>query len=224
MPTPQFQPVPAFNFSVSMWDEPSFGFGDPVLGGLGTAASLLLDTASSFVFGGFQECQGLDVQLELEEYRAGGDNTAARQFKKHGGYPPLVFKKGVTSSTAIWDWVHQVVDGNEPPKRKSGIVMLLERGGFNATELGLPFADRMPVATWLFRRALPKQVQGPQLNATSNAIAIETLELAHEGLRRLSLSSIPGLADVGAALGGLASVYGTSLTGLGQFAPTQTGR
>ena len=66
---------------------------------------------------------------------------------------------------------------------------------------GLPGLDRLPVAIWFFRNALPEKLQGPGLNAKNNEIAIETLELTHEGLYRFGPSMIPGIGDVMDAIG-----------------------
>ena len=75
--------------------------------------------------------------------------------------------------------------------RGSGVTAL--SGG--PTSLGLPGLDKLPVAIWFFRNSLPEKIQGPGLNAKSNEIAIETLELAHEGLYRLGPSMVPGIGD-----------------------------
>ena len=92
--------------------------------------------------------------------------------------------------------------------------MLYERNGLDLTGraaravtgnpvagAGLPLIDRTPVAMWMFHRGLPERVKGPQLNAKGNEVAIETLEISHEGLQRMSLSMIPGIANLNAALG-----------------------
>ncbi|MBV8136018.1 MAG: phage tail protein, partial [Deltaproteobacteria bacterium] len=46
-------------------------------------------------------------------------------------------------------------------------------------------------AGWFFTNALPERLVGPGLNARSNEIAIETLELSHEGLLRLPVANLP---------------------------------
>jgi hypothetical protein len=69
--------------------------------------------------------------------------------------------------------------------------------------LGLPGFDRLPVAVWYFRNALPEKLQGPALNAKSNEIAIETLEVVHEGLYRFGPGTIPGVVGAAARAVGL---------------------
>lgn len=197
------QPVPNFNFTITMWDVPV----DPVtdknaLGAtLTSVASAALDLLGTTIFGAFAEAQGIDSDLEIETYQEGGLNTQPHRFFKHTKYQNLVLKKGVTSNAAIWDWHNQIVS-NKKKVRKSGVLVLYERGGLNLVGAGLPGLDRMPAAIWMFNNGLPERVHGPSLNAKGNEIAIETLEISHEGLQRVSPSMIPGLSDINSALGG----------------------
>ena len=193
---PLMHPVPVFNFNVFMMDakpDSSFGAID--------AAAAATGVAKSAIFGSFSEASGLNAEMETEEYREGGDNRGPRKFVKWGKYPNLVFKRGVTMNPDLWDWYYTVVYKTKNPIRKNGIVLLTDRGsgltaqGDGPTSLGLPGLDKLPVAIWFFRNALPEKVQGPALNARSNEIAIETLELAHEGLYRFGPSMVTGIGD-----------------------------
>jgi phage tail-like protein len=199
---PVLNPVPVFDFNVFMMDakpDSSFGLTDLPGAAVGLAKSAL--------FGSFAEASGLNAEMEIEEYREGGNNTGPHKFIKWGRYPNLVFQRGVTPNTDIWDWYYAVLYRSRNPVRKNGIVVLTDRGsGVSAlaggpTSLGLPGLDRAPVAIWFFRNALPERLHGPQLNAKSNEIAIETLELAHEGLYRLGPAVIPGVGDALASVG-----------------------
>jgi phage tail-like protein len=194
------QPVPQFNFTVTMWDAPAQNDTGSILTSVASAA---IDLVSQFFFGAFSEIQGLNADIEIETYQEGGQNTRPHRFFKHSKYQNLILKHGVTSSTAMWDWHEQVRTGVKKV-RKNGMIILYDRGGPNLVGAGLPGLDRIPTAAWTFDNALPERVQGPTLNAKSNEIAIETLEMSHEQLQRLSLSMIPGFADINSALGGLA--------------------
>jgi phage tail-like protein len=199
---PPVNPVPAFDFTVFMLDarpDSSSSLADLAGAGVGLARSAIL--------GSFAEASGLNAEMETEEYREGGSNTAPHKFIKWGKYPNLVFKRGVTPNADLWDWYYTVLYRSRNPVRKNGIVVLTDRGG-GAGPLagapaapGLPGSDRAPAAIWLFRNALPERLQGPQLNARANEVAIETLELAHEGLYRLGPAVIPGVGDVLTAAG-----------------------
>ncbi|WNO11499.1 phage tail protein [Teredinibacter sp. KSP-S5-2] len=201
MTTALIQPAPQFNFSVVLWDTPqSTEFGDIAT----SVGSALIDIGSQMLFGAFNEVQGLDSDVEVETYQEGGLNKHPHRFYSKGKYRNLTLKRGCSFNTSMWDWHNQVIAGKQK-LRKSGIVILFDRGGPNLVQAGLPFLDRMPVSAWMFDNGLPERITGPQLNAKGNEIAIESMEISHEGLVRLSPSLIPGFADINSALGGLAA-------------------
>ena len=181
-------PSPAFAFSVLLLDaDPNASALVSDLVGAGVAL------ASAAILGSFSEVTGLNAGMETEEYREGGYNTAPRKFVKWGKYPNVVLKRGVTPNSDIWDWYYTTLYGNQNPTRKNGIITLNDRGGG-------------PVAVWFVRNALPETLQGPQLNGKSNEVAIEALELVHEGFYRLGPAMLPGLGDVAASISVSASI------------------
>lgn len=186
---PTSSPVPVFDFSVFMMDAGS-GAGGAAGGGAGDKTKLV---------GAFSEVSGLNAEMDTEEYREGGYNSAPRRFVKWGKYPTLVFKRGITPNSELWDWYYQVVYKAANPVRKNGLVVLRDRGGDPGAGAGAPTTagaagfERPAVAVWFFRNALPEKIQGPALNARGNEIAIESLELVHEGLYRLDASAVAGL-------------------------------
>jgi phage tail-like protein len=185
-------PVPVFDFMVVLTNAtPSAG--------LTSAIGAMAGESSSVIIGTFAEVSGLNAEMETEEYREGGRNTGPHKFIKWGKYPNLVFKRGVTPNTDIWDWYYQVLYGDQSVLRKNGIVVLTDRsapGNPGLTELG-----RLPVAIWSFNNGLPEKLQGPNLNAKGNEIAIETLEITHEGLTRLDAGMVPGIGETIASIG-----------------------
>jgi phage tail-like protein len=198
-------PVAANNFSILMMDAAPL---DTSLGGLATAAAgVAVGIGMSVLFGSFSDCSGLEAGLETEEYREGGHNTGPRTFAKWGKYPNLVLKRGVTMNPSLWDWYYQVVHGKRPPMRKNGLIILTDHGlGITAatggaTPLGLPLLDKLPIGAWWFSNGLPAKLTGPTLNGKSNEIAVETLEIAHEGLYRIGAANIPGIGEAAASLG-----------------------
>ena len=197
---PLLNPVPVFDFTVVLTNAtPSSG----PTSALGATAG----EPSTVMIGTFAEVSGLNAEMETEEYREGGRNIGPHKFIKWGKYPNLVFKRGVTPNTDIWDWYYQVLYGSKAPLRKNGFILLSDRGsGITAatggsTALGLPVLDKLPIAIWFFQNGLPEKLQGPGLNAKTNEIAIETLEIAHEGLMRIGLAMIPGVGDALAPVG-----------------------
>lgn len=163
-------PVLNHNFLVTLIDSSS----KLALAG-SLAASAVLDVA----LGGFSECTGLDMTLAVEEYKEGGNNGTILKFPTRVSWPNITLKKGVGLSAALWDWHYGFVEGKG--KRRDGLIVLMN-------EL------RVPNNIWYFRRGLPIKYTGPSLNASQNSVAIEAIEIAHEGVYQ-----VPGIGFVGGA-------------------------
>ena len=187
-------PVPIFDFTVFLMDADPIRPDADVPVGIGATAG---GGSKTIITGSFSEVSGLNAELETEEYREGGRNSGPHKFVKWGKFPNLVFKRGMTSNTALWDWYFQVLYGEKEMLRKHGLIVLSDRGAGPPARAGagLPPIDRQPAAMWSFRNGLPEKLQGPGLNAKNNEIAIETLEIAHEGLIRLGSGAVPGGSD-----------------------------
>ena len=117
----------------------------------------------------FREASGFDSSVDVVEYREGGDPRTTRKLPGMAKYANIVLKRGVTDDARLWQWHLDVVNGNF--ERKNGSVVLLDNAGQEKVR-------------WNFTRAWPAKWTGPDLTAEGNAVAIETLELAHEGLVR----------------------------------------
>ena len=196
-------PVPVFDFNVFLFDAKPF---PSTLGeGLAALGSLAIGVGKAVLFGSFSEVTGLTAEIDVEEYREGGLNRGPHRLAKWGKYPNIVLKRGVTFNTDIWDWYYQVLYGTDAPIRKNGVIVLSDRGGVVPGGTGLPVPipvlDRTPVSVWFFSNGLPAKLQGPGLNAKSNEISIETLEISHEWLVRIGPAMIPGVGETLAAFG-----------------------
>jgi phage tail-like protein len=117
--------------------------------------------------GRFTECTGLSIEVETKEYMEGGANDYVHKLPTRVKYPNLVLKRGVTHEDALLKWF---VESRFTPQRRDMTISLLGPG------LGL-------VRSWVFMNAYPVKWTGPNLNANSNAVAMETLEIVHNGLR-----------------------------------------
>ena len=191
MTTPMLQPALAFNFSVTMWDVQ----GPNVDSTLGAAASAAA-AAGQLIFGTFAEVAGLESDLEIETYQEGGRNDRVHRFLKTAKFPNLVLKRGTTARGDLWDWQAQVMSTSKAAIRKSGLVILFDRNGPGGRLAAAAGLTRIPIAAWLFERGLPEKLQGPALDAKSSTVAIELLEISHERLTRVSVSTLPGLGDI----------------------------
>jgi phage tail-like protein len=117
----------------------------------------------------FQQASGFDSTIDVIEHREGGENTTARKLPGLTKYSNITLKWGVTDDRELYDWHRQIVEGDMV--RKNGSIVLLDRRGEE-------------VARWNFVRAWPSKWDGPDLNAEGTDVAIEMLELAHEGIER----------------------------------------
>ena len=115
---------------------------------------------------GFSECSGFGSEVEVIEYREGGDKvTAARKLPGRAKYPNITLKWGVTESRELYDWHRAVLQGQI--QRKNGVIILLDDSGAQAVR-------------WVFSEAWPSKWEGPDLCAKGNDVAIETLVISCE--------------------------------------------
>jgi phage tail-like protein len=199
---PLMNPVPGCNFFVFMANE---GVVDNAASAATAALSGSISVAKDMITGTFSQIDGLEAELKIEDYEEGGLNTEVHRFASRAAYGKLTFRRGVTPSTDLWDWHYSILHGDSAVVRKCGLILLADRAGLipggSSLPTGLPLADKIPIAAWIFRGALPSKLTGPALNAKNNEIAIEAMELSHQGLERLGLAMIPGVGDALAAVG-----------------------
>jgi phage tail-like protein len=115
---------------------------------------------------GFTECSGLSSETTVIEYREGSDKGGIRKFPGLRKYNNVTLKRGLTANRDLWNWYKSVIDGASD-RRNVSIILLAD--------------DRTEVARFTLSQAWPCKWVGPALNAKGNDIAIEELELAHEG-------------------------------------------
>jgi phage tail-like protein len=125
-------------------------------------------TRSGEWIGRFSECGGLSLEYEILEYQEGGETGFVHKLRGQLKYPNLTLKRGVTHESALIDWFFEA---EQRDQRGEIIIQLLGPGGTT-------------VRVWTFAAAVPVKWQGPTLNAGSNSIATEVLEIAHQGLVR----------------------------------------
>jgi phage tail-like protein len=121
----------------------------------------------SAVRGSFAEASGLEVEVTPIEYRNGSEDITVRKITGLKKYTNVVLKRGVIGDLAFWNWILEAMNGNV--RRTEGSVVLLNE-------------NKQEVMRWNLTRAWPCKYTGPGLNAKNNEIAMETLEICHEGL------------------------------------------
>lgn len=160
----RLDPVMGYNFLVTLIET-----ADPVVGGFTTALGALQSAA----VGGFSECSGIEMRLEVEERPEGGNANSVRKFPTRVSWSNVRLKRGVAVSDDLYNWHVGFAEGRG--RRRDGLVIL-------QNDL------KVAVRVWYFRRGLPVRWVGPTLDATRGAVAIEEIEIAHEGLRAFGLS------------------------------------
>ena len=116
----------------------------------------------------FKSVSGLAGEAEVIEYREGSDPvSSSRKLPGRVRYPNVRLSRGLTTSRDLWDWWETVVNGTV--ERRNVAITLLDD-------------SRTPVLRWLLRDAWVAKFEAPELDASANEVAIETLELAHERL------------------------------------------
>jgi len=118
-------------------------------------------------YGGFQSVSGLERRSEIEPYREGGINDHERQLVVKTTYPPLTLKRGLFD-TDLWDWHQEVINGRVQ-RQEVAIVLRDDKNE--------------DVWRWLCADAFPSKWTGAELDAEAGAVATETVEIVHHGIR-----------------------------------------
>lgn len=159
--------------------------------GLGRGLGLRFDPYMAFNFlveiegllvGGFSEVSGLESSVKVEEYQEGGLNNYTHKLPGPATNPNLTLSHGLTNVDSLWNWHYDVTQGII--ERKNGTIMLLDRQG-------------IPAMWWDFRQAYPVKWVGPKFNASGGDVAVEQIELAHQGLVKPAGSKLLALTRIG---------------------------
>jgi phage tail-like protein len=136
--------------------------------------------------GGFTQVSGLESRLDTEEYREGGVNGFVHRLPRTAQAQNLVLRHGLTAGSSLWNWHDNATRG--VIQRRNGTIVLLDRG-------------QIPVMWWNFRNGLPVRWTGPELNAGSDELGFESIEISHEGLSKPLLGQALALAQGAAQMG-----------------------
>ena len=118
--------------------------------------------------GEFSEVGGLTADGDSVDYREGTDmQPNVRKLSGLRKFVNLTLKRGYTQDRSLWQWYVNVMNGIDD-RRNVTIVLLNER--------------RQAVLRWHAENAWINKIEGPSLKASSNDVAMESLELVHEGL------------------------------------------
>lgn len=118
---------------------------------------------------GFSECTGFGSNIEVIEYKEGGDINHVRKLPGKVSYPDITLKWGITDSSELYEWHKSAIDG--VTVRRNGSIILLDD---TANEK----------VRWNFYDAWPSKWDGPDFNAKGNEVAVETLTISCEMIER----------------------------------------
>lgn len=116
----------------------------------------------------FTECSGLSVQIKKDVYYEGGVNDQQRIFLGHAEFADVTLKRGVTDDQTFWKWVSEIFE-TKTSRRNVNIIVFNQAGE--------------TMKSWTLIGAIPIAWKAPALQADGNAVAIEELTLAFEGLK-----------------------------------------
>jgi phage tail-like protein len=116
---------------------------------------------------GFTEVAGMNTESDVVEYREGADTATMRKLPGLKKFGNITLKRGYTVNREIWEWRKTTLDGRT--ERRNGSIVLRNEEGRD-------------VLRWNFTNGWISKYEGPALNAKTNEAAIESIEIAHEGL------------------------------------------
>jgi phage tail-like protein len=118
--------------------------------------------------GAFSEVSGLTAEGDSVDYREGTDvQPNVRKLVALRKFTNITLKRGYTQDRSLWLWYGNILNG-QPDRRNVTIVLLNE--------------SRQPVLRWHVENAWVNKVEGPSFKAAGNEVAMESVELIHEGL------------------------------------------
>jgi len=121
----------------------------------------------------FAECSGLAATVSVDKWEEGGANRTTLKFPGRVDYDNLTLKHGIADSLDLYNWFLEVLKlgGQARPRLRKPITIKL----LSSTHTDV-------IRSWQFADAFPIKWTGPQLQATSNTIAVETISFVHGGL------------------------------------------
>ncbi|MFI5385011.1 MAG: phage tail protein [Fimbriimonadales bacterium] len=120
---------------------------------------------------GFRECSGLTIETDTTEYAEGGLNTHTHKLPVRTKYGNITLKRGLDPTHDLFKWYLGSLDGVPNGRKNVSIMIYGPKGG-------------EPVEQWDLMDAFPVKWVGPELKTEAAALAVETLEFAHNGLVR----------------------------------------
>lgn len=114
----------------------------------------------------FSEVGGLSVDIGTEELIEGGENRYVQKYPTRVKYPELVLKRGLLVNSKIRNWIQECIDSLEITPKNIDVKLLNQ--------------SHQPLMTWHLINAYPTKWSVSDLNATNNAVVIESLQFYYQ--------------------------------------------
>jgi phage tail-like protein len=155
--------APGFRFMVTLHPSDSF-----VPASLSLLTTLLPEAA-------FQSVSGLSGELEVMTYAEGGVNDHLHQLPVRHNWSRITLKRGIVLGGGLWDWYEAGLHDPLGSRRDGSIILISMQG--------------IPMMAWQFNAGLAAKWSGPDLDALTGNLAMESLEIAHQGLTYYGLGT-----------------------------------
>ena len=151
------------------------------LGGDLPIANRFLFELDGVELGVFKEVSGLNVTVQVDEIREGGQNGFVHQVPGRMTWPNLTFRRGVTNSNALFEWFQKTsgegfASNSNTLTRSTGAVTVID-----------PVGTRL--RSWEFIDVFPVRWKGPDFSVESTDPLEEELEVTHHGFRAVTQAS-----------------------------------
>ncbi|WP_428268824.1 phage tail protein [Haliangium sp.] len=118
----------------------------------------------------FRSVSGLKSETEVTDFQEGGQNEFTHRLVGSTKWGNIVLKRGFSKSDALIEWRKSWVEAGGQKKRINGKIIQLD------TQL-------KPMYEWEFQEGWPCKWEIAEFDASKSELAIETLEIAHHGLK-----------------------------------------
>jgi phage tail-like protein len=114
----------------------------------------------------FTEVSGLSLEVGTEEVAEGGENRFVQKYPMRPKYPELLLKRGLLTSSEIVKWILSCVESFAIEPKNVDVKLLNE--------------EHQPLLTWHVVKAFPTKWAVADLNASSNTVVVESLQLYYQ--------------------------------------------
>ena len=130
----------------------------------------------------FSECSGLEMSMEVNTIKEGGNNTEQIHLAGPMTYGQLTLKRGMTANFDLWDWFESMLSDRN--LRVDGEVQLLSSK--RSAGDPMPPGEKSKNVVFKLSGCLPVKLVAPTLNARDGEVAIEEMQIVYERMERMT--------------------------------------